>query len=178
MHNIYISQGKKKMSESWGILGLDVQKILPITKSFDLGQPRSAWAVCACRPSWYFLSSVKGILFWHCPSIRCPSALFPSSLVGSITPTFTNGFQYKLLRLFSIRSRFWSSVILNICLVKFKVKVTLKGQMLKFLENRGYWVFFGERSKCISSSGHHWKYIFTRGAATSENITEGVHEMK
>ena len=37
--------------------------------------------------------------------------------------------------------------------------------------------FFGERSKFISSSGTIGN-IFTSGAATSRNITDGVREIK
>ena len=42
-------------------------------------------------------------------------------LVGLITSTFMNGFQYNSAQLF----------ILNICLGKLKVKVTLEGQTIK-----------------------------------------------
>ena len=49
---------------------------------------------------------------------------------------------------------------------------------LKHEINIIYIFFFGERSKFISSREHHPGNIFTSGAATRENITDGVHPMK
>ena len=60
--------------------------------------------------------------------IVCAS-IHPSVFVCGITSTFMHGFQDNLAQLFSLQSR---SAILNICIGKLKIKVTLDGQMIKW----------------------------------------------
>ena len=47
----------------------------------------------------------------------------------AITGTFMHGFQNNFAQLLSLRRR---SAVLNICLCRLKVKVTLEGQMIKW----------------------------------------------
>ena len=60
--------------------------------------------------------------------LGCCACLHPSKFVRAITCTFMRGFENNLAQLFFLRGR---RAVLNICLGRLKIKVTLDGQKMK-----------------------------------------------